>query len=88
MENVALFLPLILPHKIPYIYIYIYIYNYKEFCMGGSKAKAVLYFPYSTARCEQCYIITGYGMAKNWKDFRWFSSAGTAMDKIVNITKQ
>ena len=25
-------------------------------------------------------------MAKDRKDFRWFSSAGTAMDKIVNIT--
>ena len=25
-------------------------------------------------------------MVKNWKDFRWFSSTGTAMDKIVNVT--
>ena len=25
-------------------------------------------------------------MAKNRKDFRWFSSAGTAMDIIVNVT--
>ena len=30
---------------------------YKEFCMGGSKAKTVLYYPYSTTRCKQCYII-------------------------------
>ena len=29
----------------------------KEFCVGGSKAKMVLYFSYSTARCELCYII-------------------------------
>ena len=35
----------------------IYIYIYKEFCVGGSKAKTVLYFSYSTARCELCYII-------------------------------
>ena len=25
-------------------------------------------------------------MAKNWMDFRQFSSASTAMDKIVNVT--
>ena len=26
-------------------------------------------------------------MAKNQKDFRWFSSVSTAMDKIVNISQ-
>ena len=46
-----------------YVYIYIhthtYIYIDKEFCVVGSKAKTVLYLycSYSTARCEQCYII-------------------------------
>ena len=60
----------------------------KEFCMGGSKVKTVLYFPY-TARCEQCYYNNtepDMCMAKNWEDFRRFSSAGTEMDKIVNVT--
>ena len=32
-------------------------YIYKELCMGGSKAKIVLYFPYSTMRYEQCYVL-------------------------------
>ena len=27
-------------------------------------------------------------MAKNRKDFKWFSSADTAMDKIVNVITQ
>ena len=38
-----------------YSYIIYYIISYiKEFCMGGSKAKTVLYCSYSTVRCEQC----------------------------------
>ena len=54
------------PPLIPiYIYIYIYIYTsihtylfiYKQFCVGRSKVKTVLYFSYSTARYELCYII-------------------------------
>ena len=70
---------------------YIYIYTYIEFCMGGSKVKTVLYFPYSAVRYEQCYVYYNNiepdtHMAKNQKDFRWFSSAGAAMDKIVNVT--
>ena len=44
-------------HIYIYIYIYIYTYIYKEFCIGGSKAKTVLYISYSTARYELCYII-------------------------------
>ena len=40
-----------------YVCMYVYTYVYKEFCVGGSKAKMVLYFSYSTARCELCYII-------------------------------
>ena len=28
----------------------------KEFCMGGSKMKTLLYYSYSTTRCEQCYM--------------------------------
>ena len=36
-----------------YIAIYIAIYIYKEFCVGGSKAKTVLYFSYTTTRYEQ-----------------------------------
>ena len=36
---------------------YVYTYVYKEFYVGGSKVKTVLYFSYSTARSELCYII-------------------------------
>ena len=57
--------------------------------------KTVIYFPYSTTRCEKCYSYTlikyvelDTFMAKNRKNFRWFSLASTAMDKIVNVTKQ
>ena len=28
----------------------------KEFCVGGSKAEPMLYFSYSTARCQQCFV--------------------------------
>ena len=48
---------------------------YKEFCVGRSKVKTVLYFSYSTARCELCYI--------NWKAFKRFFSALSALDKTI-----
>ena len=41
--------------------------QYKEFCVGRSKAKTVLYFPYSTARCEQCYIIIIQNRIRVWQ---------------------
>ena len=55
------------------IYIYIYIYIYKEFCVGGSKAKTVLYFSYSTARCELAILSVyriGYAYAKEPEGFQ------------------
>ena len=39
------------------LYAGIYIYIHKEFCVGKSKMKTVLYYSYNTVRCEQCYII-------------------------------
>ena len=62
--------------KLRYIYIYIiyiYIYIYKEFCVGGSKAKTVLYFSYSTARCERTILSvyrTGYAYGKEPEGFQ------------------
>ena len=56
-----------------YVYIYIYIYIYKEFCVGGSKVKTVLYF-YIAPRVVNCTILsvfrTGYAYGKEPEGFQ------------------
>ena len=39
-------------HNNNYMYIYIYIYIFKGFCVGRSKGKTVLYWPYSTGNAS------------------------------------
>ena len=54
--------------------------------MGELKAKAVLYYSYSTARCEQCcylFIEPDTRMAKKRKAFKRFFLALSALDKAV-----
>ena len=50
-----------------YMCVCIYIYIYKEICVGGSKAKTVLYFSYCTTRCELCYIIRLQNQIRVWQ---------------------
>ena len=52
-----------------YIYTTVQYSGNKEFCVGGSKAKTVLYFPYSTMRCEQYNNRTGYEYGKEPEGF-------------------
>ena len=51
----------------------VYIYIYKEFCVGGSKAKTVLYF-HIAPRGVNCAILsvyrTGYTYAKEPEGFQ------------------
>ena len=79
---------LALPHALFHINTHSNALTYKEFCVGGSKAKTVLYFSYSTARCELLYytfIEPDTRMAKIRKAFKRFLSALSALNKTINL---
>ena len=63
-----------------------YNYIYKEFCVGGSKAKTMLYF-HIAPRGVNCAILSvyriGYAYGKEPEAFKTFFSAVSALDKTM-----
>ena len=76
------------------MYVCMYLYNniYKEFCVGGSKAKQCYIFHIAPRGVNSSILYDNIEpdthMAKNHKNFRRFFSASTPMDKIVNVIMQ